>query len=146
VKVNRRFGETYHLHLHGGKVRSRRSRFTLFLLGLFFESEDGNNTFMRNFGWLSIDYIREDNTLHNRGCQDLRSCKEDSNCNRKECFKAWSSTWGTRKHLTSVKSKHRNCLSFDPRNHEDLSPNLSFGMPETSSTTSLTGQNHVNNW
>jgi hypothetical protein len=25
-----------------------------------------------------------------------------------------SSTWGTQKHLTSIKTKHRNCLSLEP--------------------------------
>jgi hypothetical protein len=36
--------------------------------------------------------------------------------------------------------------SFDPRTHEDSSPNGGAGMPVTGSVISLTGQNHINSW
>jgi hypothetical protein len=36
--------------------------------------------------------------------------------------------------------------SSDPHTHEDSSPKLGTGMPETSSVISITGQNHIMNW
>jgi hypothetical protein len=43
-----------------------------FLLGLFFYPEDGGGMFLRNFGWLSTDYIQEDNTLHKHRCENIK--------------------------------------------------------------------------
>jgi hypothetical protein len=50
LRVNRRFGGTYRLHMlatcfHAG-----------FLLSLYFDPEDGRNMFLRNLGWFSTDY------------------------------------------------------------------------------------------
>jgi hypothetical protein len=42
---------------------------TRFLLGLSFDSEDGGDMFLRNIGRLS----REDSTLHNHRCENLKS-------------------------------------------------------------------------
>jgi hypothetical protein len=61
LKVNRRFGETYHLHLQGGKIsrarNQRESRWQAeicshagFLLGSFFGPEDGGDMILRNVG------------------------------------------------------------------------------------------------
>jgi hypothetical protein len=53
LKVNWRFGGTYRLHLHGLKI-NRALLATCFhagiLLGLFLDSEDGGDMFLRN-GW-----------------------------------------------------------------------------------------------
>jgi hypothetical protein len=50
---------------------------TGFLLGLFFNPEDGGDMFLRNVGWLSTDYtaryIPEDRTLHEHRCENLKS-------------------------------------------------------------------------
>jgi hypothetical protein len=59
LKVSRRFGGTYRLHLKG-----RKNKLALlttcfragFLLGLFFDAEDGGYIFLRNIGWLSAEY------------------------------------------------------------------------------------------
>jgi hypothetical protein len=54
LKLKRRFG---------GKCRIHPD----FLLGLFFDTEDGSGMFLRNVGLLSIDYMAsypEDRTLH----------------------------------------------------------------------------------
>jgi hypothetical protein len=70
----------------------------------------------------------------------------------------WSSTWGTRnpgstrKHFTSIKTKHRNRLNLEPALilalNEGSSPNWGAGMSETSSIIPLTRQNNINtcNW
>jgi hypothetical protein len=58
LSVNRRFGETYRLHLQGRKNKlSKKSAWKLatcfhagFLLSLFFDPEDGGHMFLRNFG------------------------------------------------------------------------------------------------
>jgi hypothetical protein len=83
LSVNRRFGGTYRLHLQG-----RRNKFSEkpvwkqvasrvgFLLGLSFP-EDGGDMFRRNIDWHLTDYtwryIPEDGTLHNHGCENLKS-------------------------------------------------------------------------
>jgi hypothetical protein len=56
LKVNRRFGGTYCLHLQGRKLSWARkqhdSRWLLpSLLSLFFDPEDGGDMFLRNVGW-----------------------------------------------------------------------------------------------
>jgi hypothetical protein len=64
LEVNRRFGGTRPLHLQGWRIswagNQRESRWLCFhagfLLGLFFNPEDGGNMFLRNFGWFSTDY------------------------------------------------------------------------------------------
>jgi hypothetical protein len=64
LKVNRRFGRTYTLHLLGGRInRARNQResllrtcfHALFLLRLFFDPE-GGDMFLRNVCWPSTDY------------------------------------------------------------------------------------------
>jgi hypothetical protein len=61
LKVNRRFGRTYSLHLQGRWIsRARNQRESKWqaeiLLGLFFDPEDGDDDmFIRNVGWLSTD-------------------------------------------------------------------------------------------
>jgi hypothetical protein len=66
LKVNRRFGEKFHLHLQGQRIsRARNHReswallttcfHTVFLFGLFCDPEDGGDMFLRNIGWLSTD-------------------------------------------------------------------------------------------
>jgi hypothetical protein len=78
-------------------------------------------------------------------------------------YRMWSSTWGTRTHggmrrylrdLAKASYVNQNetqellepWTSFDFQFHEDSSPNSGVGTPDTSSLTSLTGQNHINNW
>jgi hypothetical protein len=65
LKVNKRFGGIFHLHLQGriiGQARSQhKSLFATyfhagFLLGLFFDPEDGGEMFLRNVSLLSKDY------------------------------------------------------------------------------------------
>jgi hypothetical protein len=55
LKVNRRFGGTYRLHLQGRRI-SRASFHAGFLLGLVFDAEDGGDMILRNVGWLSTHY------------------------------------------------------------------------------------------
>jgi hypothetical protein len=61
LRVNRRFGGTYRLHLQGRKnkfrKKSRESRCTLVSCWTyFFNPEDGGDMFLRNVGWHSTDY------------------------------------------------------------------------------------------
>jgi hypothetical protein len=67
LRVNRRFGGTYRLHLQCRKTsrawNQSESRWQAelcfhagFLLGLFFDPEDRGDMFLRNVGWLSTDY------------------------------------------------------------------------------------------
>jgi hypothetical protein len=59
LKVNRRFGETYRFHLQDRRISrgktslkagGKQSFHTGFLLGLFFDPEDGNDMFPRHVG------------------------------------------------------------------------------------------------
>jgi hypothetical protein len=57
LKVNRRFGGTYRLHIQGQNIRrvriqseSRWQAPARFLLGLFFDPEDGGDMFLQNVG------------------------------------------------------------------------------------------------
>jgi hypothetical protein len=57
VHVNRRFGETYRLHIQGRRIsrarnqrKSRRFFHAGILLRLFFDPEDGGDIFLRNVG------------------------------------------------------------------------------------------------
>jgi hypothetical protein len=52
IKVNRRSRRTYGLHLQGQKVNYARNHHEAgrFLLGLFFDPEDGDDLFLRNVG------------------------------------------------------------------------------------------------
>jgi hypothetical protein len=68
LEVNRLFGGTCRLQLQGrGKSQERNLLHADFLLGLFFDPEDGD-MLVRNVGWFSMDYkalcILEDRTLH----------------------------------------------------------------------------------
>jgi hypothetical protein len=63
--VNRRLGEIPRLHLQGWKISQARNQreasllptASCFLLGLFFDAEDGDNIFLRNVGWHSKEYM-----------------------------------------------------------------------------------------
>jgi hypothetical protein len=50
LKVNRRLGGTYRLHLRGLQALLATCFHTGFLLGLFFDPEDGGDMFFRNVG------------------------------------------------------------------------------------------------
>jgi hypothetical protein len=59
LKVDRRFGGACRFHLQGRRISGALlSTFFQagFLLGVFFEPEDGGDMFLRNDGWLSRDY------------------------------------------------------------------------------------------
>jgi hypothetical protein len=62
---NRPFGGRYRFNLQGlriSRARNQRENFSChvfsrcFLLGLFFDSEDRGDIFLRNVGWLSTAY------------------------------------------------------------------------------------------
>jgi hypothetical protein len=87
LKVNRRFGETYRLHLQGLKIsRSRNQRksklclppaFTLasclpYFSTLKMEATCSSETSV-NFQRTTRRYISEDSTLHNHRCENLKS-------------------------------------------------------------------------
>jgi hypothetical protein len=55
LKVSRRFGGTYRLHLQGESLLATFSH-AGFLLDLFFDPKDGDDMFLRNVGWLLTDY------------------------------------------------------------------------------------------
>jgi hypothetical protein len=60
LKVNWRFGGKCHLHLQGWRINHERNKFPAcfhagFLLGLFFNPEDGGDMFLWNVNWLSVD-------------------------------------------------------------------------------------------
>jgi hypothetical protein len=58
LKINRRFGGTCRKKPAWKQVALLVTYFHAgFLLGLLFDSEDGNDMFLRNVGWLSTDYI-----------------------------------------------------------------------------------------
>jgi hypothetical protein len=67
LKVNRRFGGTCRLHLHGLRISQAINQHkacsacyllhTGYLLGLFFDDGDGGNMFLQNVGWPSTDYM-----------------------------------------------------------------------------------------
>jgi hypothetical protein len=91
LKVNRRFGRTYRLHLQCRIIRARyqcESRWqfdtplaTYFhagvLFGLFFNPEYRGDMLLRNVDWnfqrTTRRYILEDSTLHNDRCENLKS-------------------------------------------------------------------------
>jgi hypothetical protein len=59
LKVSRRFGETCRIHSQG-QIQKRTACYLLhvgFVLGLFFDSEDGDDILLQNVDLLSTDYI-----------------------------------------------------------------------------------------
>jgi hypothetical protein len=91
LKVNRLFGVTC-LHLHGWRISQVRNQreacsrilgqtvlpasyllHTGFLLCLFFDTKDGGDMFLRNVGWLSVDYTalypRRQNSSYSAHCK-----------------------------------------------------------------------------
>jgi hypothetical protein len=57
LRVKRRFGGTYRLHLQGRKISRRRNqRESRWQVELCFYPEDGGDMFLRNVSWLSTDY------------------------------------------------------------------------------------------
>jgi hypothetical protein len=112
LKVNRHFGGTCHLHFqsqricqakkkHGSRWQSEHMALlatcfhVCFLLSLFFDPEDGNDMFLLNFVWLSMDYMvlhPEDRTLHNHWCENFKSYKGYLNSNL--VFGSLWQTWG----------------------------------------------------
>jgi hypothetical protein len=62
LRVNRRFEETYHLHLQCQRINRARNhpenmwQVELCLFPLFFHPEQKGNMFLRNVVWLSADY------------------------------------------------------------------------------------------
>jgi hypothetical protein len=59
LKVSRRFGRTYRLHLQDRRI-SRALLSTEFHAGILlslFKSEDRDDMFVRNVGWLSVEYM-----------------------------------------------------------------------------------------
>jgi hypothetical protein len=82
LKFNRRFRGTYHLPHQGRRIsraRNRRESKWQAELGLFFDPEDGGDTFLRIVGWFSMDhtalYSRRQ-YFHNLRCQNLKSYKQ----------------------------------------------------------------------
>jgi hypothetical protein len=82
-KVNQRSGGTCRLHFQGRRISQARNQgeecgklHARFLLGLFFDTENGGDMFFRNVGWLSTDYTAlypRDRTLHSHSCEKLKS-------------------------------------------------------------------------
>jgi hypothetical protein len=77
LKVNRRLGGTYRLHLQGRRINKARNQLALlatcshanFLLRLFLHPEDGVKIFLRNVGLLLMEYmalyaIRQYSSIH----------------------------------------------------------------------------------
>jgi hypothetical protein len=62
LRCNRRFGETYRVHLQGRRKlyqhepASTQMASKMFLLKFFFDPEDGGDVFLRNVGCISTDY------------------------------------------------------------------------------------------
>jgi hypothetical protein len=57
VWIHRHFGETYCLHLHGGKLSQASIQKVCCSLGLLWDLEDGDSNFSRNVGKLLPDYL-----------------------------------------------------------------------------------------
>jgi hypothetical protein len=58
IKDSRRFGETYRLRFQGWRISQvRNQRKSRCKAGLFFDPKDGVDTFFRNIGWLTMDYM-----------------------------------------------------------------------------------------
>jgi hypothetical protein len=94
LKVNWRFGGTYRLYLLGWRISQaiNQQLVTCFhagsLLGVFFKPEAGGDMFLRNVGWLTLDYtvyIPDNRYLHNHSCQTLKSYKDYSLCDVMSC-------------------------------------------------------------
>jgi hypothetical protein len=56
LKVNRRFGGTYRLHLESQIALLATCFHDSLLLGLFLDPEEEGDMFLRNVDWLSADY------------------------------------------------------------------------------------------
>jgi hypothetical protein len=57
LEVDRHFGATCRFHHEGRRICSACYQIHYsFFLGLFFDTEDGGDLFLRNVGWLSTDY------------------------------------------------------------------------------------------
>jgi hypothetical protein len=71
LKVNRRFGGTWRMHLPAACYLLHGS----FLVGLSFVLKVGGDMFFRNVGWLSTDYKYRNNfTLHGVTSQKTELC------------------------------------------------------------------------
>jgi hypothetical protein len=77
LKVNRRFGGTYRLHLQSRRISQARNQLgagsIAFLFGLFFYPEDGDmfSETSVHFQETTRRYIPEETTLHNHRCENL---------------------------------------------------------------------------
>jgi hypothetical protein len=62
LQVNGRFGGTCSLHFQGRRTNQVRNQAVSFLfyagllIGLFFDPQNGGDRFLRNFGWLLMEY------------------------------------------------------------------------------------------
>jgi hypothetical protein len=118
MKFNRRFGETYCLHLWGRRINKARALFAIcfhsgFFLGLFSDPEDGDNMFLRNVCWLLTDYT----ALYVRRCC-LIYIYISYRPNIKRCIKINDSLVAIPTELLlRFQSLHQNCVHCCPKQY-----------------------------